>query len=109
MTENWKDGAFEANSTEKQLIAFAMVMASLVLGGSAIASGTAPAAGALSVAYGATGVVKYLGFSLPPILRMLNVNAVAPVAAGIGAATMMTGQLDLTLLLLTSLHIIDFN
>lgn len=86
-----------------------MLIAFLVLGGSAIVSGSAPALGTLSVAYGASGIVSYLGFTLAPIMRLFNINAVSAVAAGMGAIAMLTGQINMTLIMLTSLHIIDFN
>jgi hypothetical protein len=90
------------------LTAFAMLAAYLILGGSAIVTGSAPALGTLSVAYGASGIVSYLGFTLAPIMRLFNINAVSAVAAGIGATTMMTGQINMTLIMLTCLHILDF-
>jgi hypothetical protein len=83
-----------------------MLAAYLILGGSAIVSGSAPALGTLSVAYGASGIVSYLGFTLAPIMRLFNINAVS---AGIGATTMLTGQINMTLIMLTCLHIIDFS
>lgn len=86
-----------------------MLVAYIVLGGSAIISGAAPALGTLSVAYGTSGIVSYLGFTLAPIMRLLNINAVSVVAAGMGATAMLTGQINMTLLMLTVLHIIDFN
>ena len=52
-------------------------------------------------------MVSYLGFSMSPIFRFLNVNAISGVAAFLGLGAMFTGGVDLTLLLLTSLHIID--
>jgi hypothetical protein len=85
-----------------------MLIAYLVLGGSAIVSGSAPALGTLSVAYGASGIVSYLGFTLAPIMRLFNINAVSAVAAGMGATAMLTGQINMTLIMLTVLHIIDF-
>lgn len=83
-----------------------MLMGFLYLGGSAMASGN-KAVGALSIGYGATGVVSYLGFSLSPIFRLLNVNAVSGIGVALGFGAMFTGGLDLTLLMLTALHIVD--
>lgn len=57
LTRNWKDNASntEDNSTPKQLTGFTMLVAYLLLGSAAVASGS-PAFGAVSLAYAGAGM-----------------------------------------------------
>lgn len=108
LTRNWKDNASntEDNSTPKQLTAFTMLVAYLLLGGAAVASGS-QLVGTVSLAYAGSGLAQYLGARLPPVLRAMSVNAVSGLGAIFGLGAMATGGVSLTLLMLTALHIID--
>lgn len=85
-----------------------MLLGYLGLGGAVVASGSGPAVGALSLAYGGAGLVSYLGIGLPPVLRALSVNATAGVGAVLGLGTLIAGSANMTLILLSTLFIIDF-
>lgn len=110
LTQNWKDNAADAedNSVAKQLTAFAMLLGFLGLGGVALSQGNA-AAGALSLAYGSTGLIGYLGFKLPPLLKAINVNATAAAGAVLSVGSMLTGGLGVNMFILAALFMVDFN
>lgn len=89
------------------MVAFGLLLGYLVFGGVALATGTGPAVGTLSLIYGGAGLVQYLGFKTAPVIRALSVNAMSVLGALLGAGAIMTSELSLTLMLLTLLHILD--
>jgi hypothetical protein len=109
LTSNWKDNAanVEETSVQKQMTAFTMLLAFLFLGGAAIVSGNGPAVGTMSLLYGGSGLVGYLGFKLPPLFRAISVNATSGLCAVMALGAMASGGLSLSILMLTALHIID--
>jgi hypothetical protein len=84
-----------------------MLVAYFLLGGVTLGTGSGAAVGTLSLAYASTGLASYLGFRLPPTFKVMSVNAVSGLGAILGIVAMATGGVDLTLLMLTTLHIID--
>jgi len=84
-----------------------MLVAYFLLGSVTLATGSGTAAGSLTLAYASTGLAGYLGFRLPPTLKAVSVNAVSGLGAILGYAAIATNGLNLTLLMLTTLHIID--
>ena len=109
LTSNWKDDAANAeeNSVQKQMTAFSMLLAFIILGGAAVVSGGGAAVGTMSLLYGGSGLAGYLGFRLPPLFKAISVNATSGLCAVLGLGAMMSGGLSLTILMLTALHVID--
>ena len=109
LTTNWKDNASNTheNSIFKQMTAFALIIGYLVCGGLALVSKTGTAVGTLSLVYGGAGLVQYLGFRTAPVLRALSVNAVSIIGLLLGAGAILSGGLNMTLLLLITLYGID--
>jgi hypothetical protein len=85
-----------------------MLLGFLGLGGITVASGHGTAVGALSLAYGSAGLASYLGLSLPPVLRLLNINNTAGIGAVLSLGTLIAGSAYMPLILLSALFIIDF-
>jgi hypothetical protein len=84
-----------------------MIAAYFLLGGVALSAGSGPAVGTVSIAYASTGLAGYLGFRLPPTFRAMSVNAVSGLGALLGISAIATSGVNMTLLMLTALHIID--
>jgi len=83
-------------------------MGYLYFGTQAISSGDAPVLGGLTLAYAGTGLASYFGSNMAPIFRLLNINAMSGIAAVMGIASLLSGNVHLVIMLLVALHSIDF-
>ena len=109
-TSDWKEnGAFEtpSNTTIQQLTSFAMIVAYLYLGTSAVESHAMVPLGALTLATAGSSLMGYFGTGSAPIAKLLRTNMMNAICACIGAGSLLSSGLDLHIFLLTVLHMFD--
>ena len=109
-TSDWKENAaFETgnNNTIKQLTSFAMIVAYMYLGGSAVESHAMVPLGALTLGYATSSLVGYFGMGSAPVAKLLRTNMMSAICACIGAGSLLSSGLDLHIFLLTVLHTFD--
>ena len=108
LTSNWKDNASSTeNSTSKQLIAFALIASYLYLGGSAVVSKAMVPLGAITLGYAASSLVGYLGMGEAPLAKLMRINVISILCAGLGIGSLINSGADLHIFLLTVLHLFD--
>ena len=109
VTAQWKDNAVDAskNSTMKQIIAAAMIVGYLYLGGSQVADSENTALGAVTLTYAASSLIGYFGMGDAPLARLARVNAVSAFCGIFGIISMISGGVTMPLLLLTMMMLFD--
>jgi hypothetical protein len=63
--------------------------------------------GVATLGYAASSLVGYFGMGQAPIAKLMRVNMVSVLCAGLGIGSIASSGLDLHIMLLTVLHLFD--
>ena len=107
-TSNWRDNAVDSsNTTEKQLIAAAMILSYFVLGGSAVQTEEMVPLGVITLGYAASSACGYFGALQMPLAKLMRVNMISVVCGLLGLGSILSGGFSITAVLLTLIHCFD--
>lgn len=63
--------------------------------------------GAVTLGYAASSLVGYFGMGSAPIAKLMRVNMVSAACAALGIGSIISSGVDLSVLMLTMLHLFD--